>query len=206
MEIFLFVKNFLMSYMDKTILNTKSILDNKHVFWTAMLFGLVFGGLVRPPLPNYIMDLFDNTLFKIFVLFLIVYTGTKDPKLSLLVALIFMTIMYFVAMTDAHNKYQQISEHFTSSSPDKKNSKNNNKNKTNKYVKNNKNSKRENNDDNDNDNDNDNNYDNENDNNDNTDDNNDNTDDNNDNTDDNTDDNDNDDKESKEGFDCMCNL
>ena len=50
------------------------------------LFLILYAGLVAPRLPSQIGKLFDNTLFKVFILFLIAYTGVKDATIALLIA------------------------------------------------------------------------------------------------------------------------
>lgn len=80
-------------------------LDNQYLFWSLMLFAIVFGWLARPPLPNWLLSWFDNPLFQYFVLFALVYTGSKDLKAAFWSPLIFMAIMYLLSFTE--NKYRK---------------------------------------------------------------------------------------------------
>lgn len=79
-------------------------LDNQYLFWSLMLFAIVFGWLARPPLPNWLLSWFDNPIFQYFVLFALVYTGSKDLKAAFWSPLIFMAIMYLLSFTE--NKYR----------------------------------------------------------------------------------------------------
>jgi len=80
-------------------------LDNQYLFWSLMLFAIVFGWLARPPLPNWLLSWFDNPLFQYVVLFALVYTGSKDLKASFWSPLILMAIMYLLSFTE--NKYRK---------------------------------------------------------------------------------------------------
>ena len=49
--------------------------------------------LKRPNLPNFLVKLFQNAIFRVIILFLILVRGYKDPQFSLLVAVAFVVIM-----------------------------------------------------------------------------------------------------------------
>lgn len=57
------------------------------------LFFVLYGGMVAPRLPGKIRKLFENNIFRVILLFLIVYTGHKDPKFSILIAAGFVISM-----------------------------------------------------------------------------------------------------------------
>jgi hypothetical protein len=78
----------------------KKTLDNQYLFWSLMLFAIVFGWLARPPLPNWLLAWFDNPIFQYLVLFALVYTGSKDLKAAFWSPLIFMAIMYLLSFTE----------------------------------------------------------------------------------------------------------
>lgn len=50
---------------------------------------ILYSGMIAPKLPVYVLEWFDYVPFKIFVLFLIAWTGSHDPSLSLLIAVTF---------------------------------------------------------------------------------------------------------------------
>lgn len=75
-------------------------LDNQYLFWSLMLFAIVFGWLARPPLPTWLLAWFENPIFQYFVLFALVYTGSKDLKAAFWSPLIFMAIMYLLSFTE----------------------------------------------------------------------------------------------------------
>ncbi len=61
---------------------------------------VLYGGLAAPKLPKKVVELFDNNIFRIIYLSLIVYLGHKDPKFAIMVAI------GFVVSMDALNKYK----------------------------------------------------------------------------------------------------
>ena len=68
-------------------------LDNKYVAGTVRLFLILYAGLIAPKLPAGLAKLFQNAVFKVLVLFLIVYVGMKDATVALLVAVGFTVSM-----------------------------------------------------------------------------------------------------------------
>jgi hypothetical protein len=69
------------------------VLDNKYVAGFVRVFLILYAGLVAPKLPSGMAALFKNAAFKVFVLFLVVYVGMKDPTVALLVAVGFTISM-----------------------------------------------------------------------------------------------------------------
>lgn len=74
-----------------------SALDHPYVLNFLKLFLVVYAGAIAPKLPGYVLRLFDHQLVKLAVFGLIVYTGTKDPTLSLLVAIAFNVTLVTLA-------------------------------------------------------------------------------------------------------------
>ena len=71
-----------------------------------VIFFLVFyGGYAAPKLPDLIVSLFENPIFRIFILSLIVYKGNSNPSIAILISVGFTVVM------DRINK-QSITENF----------------------------------------------------------------------------------------------
>ncbi len=70
-----------------------NVLDNKYVMTFVRVFLVLYAGLVAPRLPGAISGLFNNSVFKVFILFLIAYTGVKDATIALLIAVGFTVSM-----------------------------------------------------------------------------------------------------------------
>ena len=66
--------------------NSLSFLDNKYVSASVSLFLVLYAGMAAPELPEGVARLFEHKLFRIFVFFLIAYTGNKDPTVAIIAA------------------------------------------------------------------------------------------------------------------------
>ena len=63
--------------------------DNKYVSTILTTFLVVYGSTAAPRLPRIIKILFSNPVFKVIFLGLIAYSVNRDPKLSILLAVVF---------------------------------------------------------------------------------------------------------------------
>jgi len=50
---------------------------------------VLFGGIVAPKLPDHILKWFEYVPFKLFVIFLIVWTSNYDPAMAIAITLVF---------------------------------------------------------------------------------------------------------------------
>tara|TARA_E500000178_G_C16827932_1_gene664653 strand:- start:16 stop:483 length:468 start_codon:yes stop_codon:yes gene_type:complete len=69
------------------------LFNNKTTSTLLTLILLGYASLVRHDIPNFVVKLFDNPIFRILVLSLIIYKGNKDPKLAIMVAVGFTVTM-----------------------------------------------------------------------------------------------------------------
>tara|TARA_B100000524_G_C23651399_1_gene370263 strand:- start:1582 stop:2106 length:525 start_codon:yes stop_codon:yes gene_type:complete len=75
-----------------------SILFNNKFSSTIIIIILVgYASLVRNTVPLFIVKLFDNPIFRILVLSLIIYKGNKDPKLAICIAIAFTITMNLIS-------------------------------------------------------------------------------------------------------------
>jgi len=84
-------------------------LQNPYVSATLTLFLVLYGALARPDLPDFVMDLFDNALFRMLVLYLIAYTASNNPQVAILVAVGFTLTMNLLSerkMAEGFMAYQ----------------------------------------------------------------------------------------------------
>ena len=75
-----------LAQIQQMAIKSLKILDNKYVAAIVRVFLILYAGLVAPKLPSGLAALFKNPVFKVLVLFLIVYIAMKDPVVALLVA------------------------------------------------------------------------------------------------------------------------
>lgn len=69
------------------------IMQNPYVSATLVLFLILYSALARPDLPDFIMNLFNNAIFRLLILFLIAYFAAKNVQVAILVAIGFTITM-----------------------------------------------------------------------------------------------------------------
>ena len=57
---------------------------------------ILYASLVAPKLPPFMVELLRNNFVRIIILFLIVWTGSKDPSLALLISICFVISMNYI--------------------------------------------------------------------------------------------------------------
>lgn len=82
-----------LAQLQQMAMKSLKVLDNKYVAGMVRVFLVLYASLVAPQLPSGLVSLFKNPVFKVLVLFLIVYVGMKDPTVALLVAVGFTVSM-----------------------------------------------------------------------------------------------------------------
>jgi hypothetical protein len=74
----------------EAVADSLSILDNKYIAAIVYVCLILYASLAAPNLPPYILGWFENSLFRLFIIFLIFYIGLKDGTTALLMALGFI--------------------------------------------------------------------------------------------------------------------
>lgn len=69
---------------------------NKYTLPVLSLFLGVYVALARPKLPNFIVKLFENPVFRLVMIAYIIYRGNQDPQLSLMIAAAFLITMHMI--------------------------------------------------------------------------------------------------------------
>ncbi len=82
------------------------LFDNKFSSTIMVIILVGYASLVRNNVPLFIVKLFDNPIFRILILSLIIYKGNKDPKLAICIAIGFTITMNLISK-------QKILENFT---------------------------------------------------------------------------------------------
>lgn len=67
--------------------------ENKYFFAIFAIFSTMYAFQIRPNLPDFLVKLFQNSFFRVGILFLVLYRGYKDVQFSILVAGAFVIIM-----------------------------------------------------------------------------------------------------------------
>jgi len=69
---------------------------NKYVLPVVSLFLGMYAALARPKLPNFLVKLFENPVFRLVMISYIIYRGNQDPQLSLMIAAAFLITIHMV--------------------------------------------------------------------------------------------------------------
>lgn len=85
-----------------------SFLDNKYVSIILSVLLAVYGGLAAPALPPFIKKLFENEIFRIVILALIVYKGQRDPQLAIMIAVAFVVTMNYLNEYEVKENFKRV--------------------------------------------------------------------------------------------------
>jgi len=83
----------LLKKLNQALMKPLSLLENKYIAGGVKLFVVLYVARVAPALPALVSRLLMNPIIKIGVLFLIIYTGIKDPMMSVSIAIGFVLVM-----------------------------------------------------------------------------------------------------------------
>jgi hypothetical protein len=67
-------------------------LENKYIGTIVSLFLVLYGGLARPELPNFMKNLLANDIVRILYVFLLAYIAEKNVQIALVCAVVFMVL------------------------------------------------------------------------------------------------------------------
>jgi len=74
-------------------MNFKELVQNKWFLPIIYLLFSIFISLYIETIPDYIINLYDNSIFRLLVLLLITYITYYDPKLSIIITISFFFIL-----------------------------------------------------------------------------------------------------------------
>ena len=89
--------------------NFSGAMNNPYVTATLTLFLILYETLARPDLPDWMMALFENPLFRVLVLFLIAFMASHNAQVAIIVAIVFTITMNLVSerkMAEGFMAYQ----------------------------------------------------------------------------------------------------
>lgn len=78
-------------------------LENEYVTATLTILLIVYSGMYAPKIPNNVSKLFNYTLVKGIMCFLLVYVQNKNLTVSLISSVVFMGLMMLLAKFDKEN-------------------------------------------------------------------------------------------------------
>ena len=99
-------------------MNLEEILSNKYVTTGISVILVLYAALLGPNLPPVIQKLFTNTIFRIIVLFMVVITANKEPKVAIMIAVAFILTLDYIYVLQAKETFTNVQEASTVSSVD----------------------------------------------------------------------------------------
>lgn len=100
--------------LEKTLQPLNNFLRNEYVTAVVALFVVLYASNVAPRLPDVVMDLFNNPIFRVFVLFLVAYIANKNPAIALLVAIAFVVTLNVINRQEAEEGFLDVIDTFNS--------------------------------------------------------------------------------------------
>ena len=88
----------------KKILNPKILVKNSWLVAILTIFLVMYGPRLQPRLPNGLKALFDNSLFRGAVLFLIIYISQRDIVSALVITIVFVITINVLHSNELFNK------------------------------------------------------------------------------------------------------
>ena len=94
-------------------------LENKYIGTIVSLFLVLYGGLARPALPNFIKQLLANDIFRMLYVFLLSYIAEKNVQVALVCAVVFMVLNGLWADAEVKEAFESLDEEdFEDEEPD----------------------------------------------------------------------------------------
>lgn len=97
-----------MDQIDKKLKEYLSVLDNEYVSASLSLFLVLYAGMAAPKLPERIARLFENTLFRILIFFLIAYSAKKNTSIAAIAAIGLMVSLQTLNRYDLNNSLKSV--------------------------------------------------------------------------------------------------
>jgi len=84
------------SIIDTTEQHLNILMDNVYLSTIIKILLIVYGCVIAPELPTYILQMLDNLIVKIFVIVLIIFISKRDLGIGLLIAICFILTLQLI--------------------------------------------------------------------------------------------------------------
>jgi hypothetical protein len=97
-----------------TVNNTlQTIMDNPLVIGLISIALTIYGPRLSPKLPDFIRNAFNNSFFRLIVLVLVIFIGSRSIRLSFVLAILFMVLMSITNNQNIKEDFeQQLNEYY----------------------------------------------------------------------------------------------
>lgn len=83
-------------------------LDNKYIYTAITIMFVLYASLLGSSLPPIIKDLFNNTIFRIMILFFIVVTANNVPSVSIITSIAFILTLDNIYVLDSYKTHDNL--------------------------------------------------------------------------------------------------
>lgn len=83
----------------------QEVFDNKYISSVITIALGLYAALLGPELPNSVKDLFNNTIFRIVILFIVVVRGNQDPKMAIMIVIAFVLTLDYIYAKSAKETF-----------------------------------------------------------------------------------------------------
>lgn len=81
-------------------------LDNPLIMGMMSVFIVLYGALAKPELPNFMKNMMQSDIFRVFYIFLIAYTGDKNLIVSIVIAFGFMVMFGLLVEIEVQESFE----------------------------------------------------------------------------------------------------
>lgn len=86
--------------------NVLTVLNNDYVLASLAIFASVYGTMARVKLPDFVVALFKNDVFRVvFLSLLLMYRLEKAPHVAIIVALVFVFTLDYISRMEAKEHF-----------------------------------------------------------------------------------------------------
>lgn len=96
--------------VQKIINDLLAQLENKYVGTIVSLFLVLYGGLARPALPEFVKQLLGNDIVRVLYVFLLAYLAEKNVQVALVCAVVFMVLNGLWADAEVKEAFESLDE------------------------------------------------------------------------------------------------
>ena len=91
---------------NNTVNNVLDPLNDPNIRSAVMLFLVLYGGLAAPALPPSWKGKFDNIFFRFGMLAMILWTGSRDPGVAIVAAVVFIVVLNIAGGKGAFERFE----------------------------------------------------------------------------------------------------
>ena len=84
------------------------ILDNKYIVGFLTLVIVLYASMIGPTLPSSFKSVFNNVIFKMAILFMVLILGHTNPTIALVIAIAFVLTMDFLYTNDSKEAFSNL--------------------------------------------------------------------------------------------------